>query len=63
MSEHTPLPRLKDAGDLTEPDGTYIPPTELHRFDCACGWRGSVWYITPERARRAYDRHVEGFAS
>lgn len=63
MTAHEPHVQMKDGGDFTEMDGTYVPPTELFRCVCSCGWKGDVWFMDAERAARSYDRHAQAVAA
>jgi hypothetical protein len=53
---HRPVHFTKEGGTWRNDQGQTFPPT-LHRYDCSCGYRGSVWMMSEARAKAIYDRN------
>lgn len=49
---------IKDGSPYVTDDGRQVPPHELYRCSCSCGWEGAGWYANATRAKNTFERHV-----
>lgn len=56
---HEPRLIVTHSRGWTLDSGARVPPHDLHRYACSCGWEGGASYAQESKAREHFDRHIE----